>query len=191
LKQKTSHIKDLINRCLNDEQAAYYELYNSYYKAMYNTAYRILHNEAEAEDIMQESFIKAFKKLGSFKKESRFKKELVPFTSWLKRIVINTSINQLRKNQKYRFTTLEILDYKTENKEDGYSFENEKATLILNELKKLKVNYQLILTLNLIEGYDYEEISDIMNISNQNCRTLVSRAKSKLRKQLKKHHNEF
>jgi RNA polymerase sigma-70 factor (ECF subfamily) len=191
LQDQTKHIKDLIKRCLNNEQTAYYEVYNSYYRVMYNTAYRILYDEVEAEDIMQESFISAFEKLESFKKESHYKKGLIPFASWLKRIVINKSINQLKKNKKYQYTRLEIVDFKTESNVDLDFIENEKVNVILKELKNLKSNYRLALTLNLIEGYDYDEISDIMNITNQNCRTLVSRAKSSLRKQINNKNYEF
>jgi RNA polymerase sigma-70 factor (ECF subfamily) len=185
LQQEAKYINNLIDRCINNEQAAYYQLYQDYHRAMYNTAFRILHDRIEAEDCMQESFIKAFQKLKTFRKESRYKKEIIPFASWLKRIVINNSINQLRKNNKYQFTELKVFESKIDEEQNDCSLKDEKAALVLENIKELKPNYRLIITLYLIEGYDYEEISEIMQISNQNSRTLLSRAKKSLRKRLK------
>jgi len=185
LQQEAKYINNLIDRCINNEQAAYYQVYKDYHRAMYNTAFRILHDEMEAEDSMQEAFIKAFQKLETFRKESRYKKEVIPFGSWLKRIVINHSINQLRKNKKYQFTELKVIESEVDEEENDCSLKDEKAALVIENIQELKPNYQLIITLYLIEGYDYEEISDIMQISNQNCRTLLSRAKESLRKRIK------
>jgi len=184
LQQQTNHINNLINRCLQNEQAAYYEVYNNYHQAMYNSAYRILQDSMEAEDVMQESFIKAFEKLSSFKRKSRFSKNTVPFGSWLKRIVINNSINQLRNNKKFNTTELENVKEVVDT-DETVEIDTNEVTILLEALEKLKPNYKLALTLHLIEGYDYEEISEIMQITNQNARTIISRAKNKLKTLLK------
>lgn len=180
MKIETNHINDLIDRCLNNEQAAYYKVYNDYHHMMYNVAYRILHNTMEAEDVMQESFINAFQKLASFKRKSRINKDAVPFGSWLKRIVINNSINQLRKNKRFVTTDLENVKEEIDN-EETFEIETHKVEDVLNALEKLKPNYKLALTLHIIEGYDYEEIGEIMQITYQNSRTIISRAKNKLK----------
>ena len=156
------------------------EVYNRYYKAMYNTAFRIVKDSFEAEDIMQDSFLTAFTKLDSLK-------EIKTFGSWLKRIVINNSIYHYKKNNKYDDVPLDDVLYKVEDhsgivENDGYT--SLKATQILETMKSLKDNYRMGLTLHLIEGYDYEEICEIMNITNANCRTLISRAKESLRNKL-------
>lgn len=164
-----------------NEQAAYYEVYNRYHHAMYNVSYRFLNDTMEAEDIMQESFLVAFQKMHTFKRKSKYDKDIVPFGSWLKRIVINRSINQLRKNKKFVLTELEIVKDEIDESDDT-EFLKEKVEYVLNEIKELKPNYRLALTLHLIEGFDYKEISEIMDISYQNCRTTISRAKEKLRK---------
>ena len=152
---------------------------------MYNVSFRILYNEMEAEDIMQESFIKAFKKLNLFKRKSKYKKDSIPFGSWLKRIVINNSINQLKKNKKMVFTDLMVVKDKIEDSNDE-EFSKISVQIVLDEIKKLKPNYRLAITLHLIEGYDYEEVSEIMEVSYQNSRTIISRAKNKLRNSLSK-----
>jgi len=180
LKVQTNHINDLIDRCLNNEQAAYYEVYNNYQQVMFNSAYRILHDTIEAEDVMQESFIKAFQKLPSFKRKSRFNKNAIPFGSWLKRIVINNSINQLRKNNKFITTELENVKEPIAT-EETIEIDTNDVVILLNALKELRPNYKLALTLHLVEGYDYEEIAEIMQVTYQNSRTIISRAKSKLK----------
>lgn len=148
---------------------------------MYNTAFRILKDSFEAEDVMQESFLIAFTKLGTFKGE-------VTFGSWLKRIVINKSITQLRKNNKYKEVSINVVpdpDSYPDAIDNGNSeYTMLKAKDISEAINRLKDNYRLALSLNLIEGYDYEEIADIMHISYQNSRTMISRAKNKLRQLL-------
>ena len=167
--------------CKSGNQSAQLEIYNRYYKAMYNAAFRIVKNTFEAEDIMQDSFLLAFTKLESLK-------DAKIFGPWLKRIVINKSIYHYKKNIKNNEVPLDDLLYKIEDNSSGidsnYEFTNIKAQQVLNTMKLLKDNYRVALTLNLIEGYDYEEISDIMNITSANCRTTISRAKESLRQKL-------
>ncbi|MDE3741244.1 RNA polymerase sigma factor [Maribacter polysaccharolyticus] len=180
MSQVREHTDTLILLCLEGNQSAQMEIYNRYYKAMYNTALRIVKDSAEAEDIMQESFLKAFTKLHTFKGE-------VTFGSWLKRIVINNSIYHYRKHQKKNEVALDGVLYKVEDNDgvaSDHVFTELKAQKVMETMKRLKDNYRLSLTLYLIEGYDYEEISEIMNISYANCRTMISRAKESLRKKM-------
>jgi RNA polymerase sigma factor (sigma-70 family) len=177
----TNHnIEQLIELCKSSDQFAQLEIYNRYYKAMYNTAYRIVKDSFEAEDIMQDSFLMAFTKLDSLK-------DTLTFGSWLKRIVTNNSIYHYKKNSKYDEVPLDNVLYKVEDNDgvsSDYEFTNLKAKQVLETIKLLKDNYRISLTLHLIEGYDYEEISQIMNMSYANCRTTISRAKESLRKKM-------
>ena len=180
MSHEREHTDDLIQLCLEGKQSAQMEIYNRYYKAMYNTALRIVKNSAEAEDVMQESFLSAFTKLHTFKGE-------VTFGSWLKRIVINNSIYQYRKQRKKNEVALDDIMYKVEDNDgvaSDHVFTELKAQKVMETMKRLKDNYRISLTLHLIEGYDYEEISTIMNISYANCRTTISRAKESLRKKM-------
>lgn len=140
---------------------------------MYNSALRILKNEFEAEDLMQEAFLSAFTKLNDFKEE-------VTFGAWLKRIVINKSLTQLKKNNRYNEVKMEIVTNDVEEVTNvNYNTLNTKD--ILSAINSLRDNYRIILTLSLIEGYDNEEIAQILNYSNENVRTTISRAKNKLK----------
>lgn len=183
MQEKQQHIIHLLQACKKGDQPAQFEIYKLYYKAMYNTSLRIVKDSFEAEDIMQEAFLSAFTKLNTFKGE-------VAFGAWLKRIVINKSLTHLKMNNRFTEVKLEMVERNLSNKEEEpimmeqADYTSVKAREILNIIGKLKDNYRIALTLNLIEGYDNEEIAMIMQISNENCRTTISRAKSKLRKLL-------
>ena len=174
------NIEQLIDLCKANNQQAQLEVYNRYFKAMYNTSLRIVKDSYEAEDIMQDSFLLAFTKLDSLKDPKIF-------GSWLKRIVINNSIYHYKKNSKYNNVPLDDVIYKIEDTSDGLDsseLTSLKTNQVLENINTLKENYKICLTLHLIEGYDYEEIGDILNISQANCRTMISRAKESLRKKL-------
>lgn len=174
------NIEVLLEQCKFGNQRAQMEVYNRYFKVMYNASFRIVKDSFKAEDIMQDSFLTAFTKLNTLK-------EAAMFGPWLKRIVINNSINGYHNIRKNNEVPLSDLLYKIEDEQgvtEDYEWNNLKAAQIMKCLKDLKDNYRIGLTLLLIEGYDYEEISEIMNISYANCRTMVSRAKDSLRQKL-------
>ena len=140
---------------------------------MFNTAHRILKDRFEAEDIMQESFLTAFTKLQTYKGE-------VAFGAWLKRIVINKSLTQLKRNNRYNEVKMQVI-VNDEIEEEPIRYSGLQASKVLESLSSLKENYRLVLTLHLIEGFDYEEISAVLKITNENVRTTISRAKKKLK----------
>ena len=180
MSHKGEHIDTLLQGCLEGKQSAQLAVYDRYYRAMYNTSLRIVKKCDEAEDVMQESFLKAFTKLDTFKGE-------VAFGAWLKRIVINNSIEHYRNHQKMKEVALDDVMYKVEDNEGNvpdHAFTELKAQKVMETMALLKDNYRISLTLHLIEGYDYKEISQIMDISYAHCRTTISRAKKSLRKKL-------
>jgi RNA polymerase sigma factor (sigma-70 family) len=170
------HIATLLEHCKKKDKNAQLELYKCYYKAMYNVAYRILKDEFEAEDLMQEAFLTVFTKMKMYKGE-------VTFGAWLKRIVINKSLTQLKKNKRYQEVKMEVIPT-DDTAVETVDYRGLKASNVLTCLQGLKENYRIILNLHLIEGYDYEEISQILNYTNENVRTTVSRAKKKLKQVL-------
>jgi RNA polymerase sigma factor (sigma-70 family) len=179
LTSTNQNIEQLLLNCQSGNQRSQLEVYNRYNKAMYNTAIRIVKDSFKAEDIMQESFLTAFTKLNTLK-------DTKVFGAWLKRIVVNNSIAHYNKTIKLNEVHLDTVLYKVEN-DIGIEENNRnsaKVKQIMSVMKTLKPNYSLSLSLHLIEGYDYEEICEIMDISYANCRTLISRAKESLRKKL-------
>lgn len=142
---------------------------------MFSVSMRIVNDEMEAEDVMQEAFLKAFSKIDTYKGE-------VSFGAWLKRIVVNRSLDYLKK-RKVQFEeinerTTQVADYQMETKEVD-------AAILKEAIQNLSDGYRIVLSLYLIEGYDHEEISQILGISNSASRTQLLRAKNKLRDLLK------
>lgn len=175
------NIEELIALCKEKNQKAQFEVYNRYCKAMYNVAYRIVKDEHFAQDVMQEGFLKAFTKINDYKQE-------VAFGAWLKKIIINYSIDFYKKNTAFQVEDLSKTLYKAEENDSFFSeaidINSLKVKQVLDAILELKDNYRMVLNLFYIEGYDQEEICEILNISYANCRTTLSRAKESLRKKL-------
>jgi RNA polymerase sigma-70 factor (ECF subfamily) len=177
--EKNIH-QDLIEKCRLNDQNAQFELYKLYYKQMYNTSYRILNNATEAEDIMQDSFLDAFRKIDNFSGEGSF-------GGWLRRIVVNNSIDALKRRK--NMISLDESEMELEsgetNEPDSWSNEvNYQVQEIKNAISLLPDDARAIISLFLLEGYDHEEISQILDISYSASRTRYSRAKSKLQEML-------
>jgi RNA polymerase sigma factor (sigma-70 family) len=168
---------ELVSACRQGNRQAQFEVYKLYAKAMYNVALRIVNDDDEAEDVLQEAFLDAFTRLESFRAETTF-------GLWLKQIVINKSINQLRK-RKAEFVSLDGIDIADEvahNEEDLQYQVNE----VKEAVAQLPDGYRVVLTLYLFEGYDHEEISHILKISENTSRSQYMRAKTKLNSLLEK-----
>lgn len=152
-----------------------HKLYTLYAKALLNTAYRILNNREDAEDVLQESFLKAFKHLHQFNYQSTF-------GAWIKRIVINRSIDLLKSNNKLTFVAESAAPTPSEYPAEDVSLEQqEKLNLLYNALHQLPNGYRTVFSLYMLEGYDHKEIASILNIAESASISQLSRAKKKLR----------
>ncbi len=153
-----------------------HQLYTLYARSLLNTAFRIVNNREDAEDILQESFIKAFTQLHQFKYQSTF-------GAWLKRIVINTSIDALKKKKNTIFPPeinrhTQAFD-ETNNQMD--SCKKKQINKLYKALQDLPDGYRTVFSLYMLEGYDHQEIATILNIGVSSSISQLSRAKKKLR----------
>ncbi|MBC2846079.1 RNA polymerase sigma factor [Winogradskyella flava] len=174
----------IVEKCKQNDRQAQMQLYNQYCNGMLIVALRFVKDTMEAEDIVQEAFIKAFTKLEQYKAE-------VSFGAWLKRIVINKCIDVL-KARKQRLIELEehhlnLVDTEYENDwmvDDSITMDDVKMAI-----EDLPEKYRYVVMLYLIEGYDHQEISEILSISEVASRTQLSRGKQKLQLALKTEKN--
>ena len=171
---------DIIEQCKRNDRKAQLKLYNQYCDGMFIVAKRFMNDDFEAEDIVQDAFIKAFTKLYQYKGE-------VTFGAWLKRIVINKCIDTLKSKKQHMQELdevhLKVIDDTHENEwlvEDTITLDEVK-----NAINELPEKYKYVVMLFLVEGYDHNEISEILGITETASRTQLSRGKSKLREQLK------
>ncbi len=168
----------LVEACAMNDRNAQFEIYDLYYKAMFNTSLRIVNDSFSAEDIMQESFLDAFSKIESFEWRSSF-------GSWLKRIVVNKSIDLIKKNNDTVLLNDDVSIIYEENlmeDSDNIKCKLDKIDMALKEIPK---NYKVVLVLYLFEGYDHQEISQILNIPYNNVRVRYLRAKRSLVEKIK------
>ena len=170
---------DIIEKCKQNNRIAQMQLYNQYCDGMFTIAMRFVKDTMEAEDIVQEAFIKAFTRLDQYKAE-------VTFGAWLKRIVINKSIDLLKSKKQHMLELDEVhLKVVDASYEDEWLVDD---ILTLDDVKEaineLPEKYQYVVMLYLVEGYDHQEIAEILNITEVASRTQLSRGKAQLKELL-------
>ncbi len=174
--EEPAYINSVIEACKKGDPAAQFNLYKQYSKAMFNLAWRMVNNREDAEDMLQDSFADAFRKIGTYRYESTF-------GAWLKTIVINKCINHLR-SKKMEIVTDNLPEngmHDEERDEEKIKYEAEKVSRAIDVLPN---GYRIILTLYLLEGFDHKEIAQILKISESTSKTQYMRAKMKLKKTL-------
>ena len=159
---------DLINGCLKDDRRMQEELYRRFSPRMYAVCLRYAGNAEEAEDILQEGFIKVFKKLVSFRGEGSFE-------GWTRRIFVNTAIEHFRRKR-----YLQPVTEKEENTIEGKylsALDGLAEKDILALVQQLSPGYRTVFNMYVVEGYSHKEIADMLNISEGTSKSQLSRAK--------------
>jgi RNA polymerase sigma factor (sigma-70 family) len=170
--------ENFIERCLNNDSRAQEELYQRFAPKMYGICLRYTKNQMEAEDILQEGFIRVFRHLKDYRNEGSLE-------GWIRRTIVNTAINFYKKRIKFQqdvsLDQTEPISNEEENALDKLS-----AMELLACIKELPDGYRMVFNLNVIEGYTHKEIGDMLNISENTSKSQLSRARSVLQGKLKK-----
>lgn len=174
--------QNIIKGCKAGNRKSQMRLYDDYCSAMYNIACRYLPNNEDAKDAMQDGFIKAFANIDKYK-------PTFTIGSWLKRIVINQCLDVLKK-RKLHFEEITDAEIFIENETDWHFEPQITKGEIIEAIAELPQKYRLVIQLYLIEGYDHEEVSQILDIPIKTSRTHLRRGKEKLKAFLKKRHYE-
>ncbi len=170
---------ELIAASLSGDQRAAHRLYTRYVNAMYHTVIRMVPKVAEAEDVLQDAFIQVFQKLDTFKGDSTL-------GAWIKRICVNMALNHLRKAGRVSFLALETADLeaqpaKQEEESSGFPMD---VKVIHRSIKELPEGCRVVFSLHLLEGYQHQEIAEILGISVSTSKTQYRRARQLLRDKL-------
>ena len=168
----------LVRQSMDGDRLAQYQLYQLYSKAMFNICYRMMNSREEAEDMLQEAFADAFASLHRFRGDSTF-------GAWLKRIVINKCINELKR----RKVDLELRDDigRFEGAHEDTSHHKDlqlEVARVMEAVKQLPDGYRVIFSLYLLEGYDHREIAEILEITESTSKSQYMRAKKKIKQLL-------
>jgi RNA polymerase sigma factor (sigma-70 family) len=172
---------DLIKGCINNDRRMQEELYTRFAPKMYAVCLRYAGNAEEAEDILQEGFIKIFKKLGSFRSEGSFE-------GWIRRIFVNSSIEHFRRK-----TYMQPISEQEENTMEGKSLsvlDSLAEKDLIHLIQQLSPGYRTVFNMYVVEGYTHKEIGELLGISEGTSKSQLSRAKVILQEMVKKFNDE-
>ena len=169
----------LVEGCKRNSAKAQMRLYDKYCQGMFAIAMRYVKDSATAEDVMQDAFLKVFKNIESFKGE-------VTIGSWIKRIVINQCIDYLKK-KKIELVSIEEKELTIADDDDWQVKDSVNIGIITAAMNQLPEKYKIVLNMYLFEGYDHQEIAQVLNITEVNSRSQLMRGKNKLKSQLKQY----
>jgi len=175
----------LIEQCRKGKQAAQEELYDRFSAAMLGVCIRYCGNSTEAEDVMQEGFIKIFRNIYEFKARNEGS-----LATWIKIIMVNTALNFLRDKKRFSFIEdIENVPVYEQEKTDLFYEESEKCLPSRNELvemvNELSEGYKLVFNLHVIEKYGHKEISKMLGITEGTSKSQLSKARLVLQKKVK------
>lgn len=170
------HEEELIDGCRKGDRASQKTLYDRYCRKMMVVCLRYSKSTAEAEDVLQEGFVKVFQGIKNFRGESKLE-------TWMTRIMVNTSLNAKRKKL-YLFPMVDIEE--TNLPEEEASISGIHFSQLLEMIQSLPQGCQIVFNLFAIEGFSHKEIAEQLNISEGTSKSQFARAKSLLQKRLLK-----
>jgi RNA polymerase sigma-70 factor (ECF subfamily) len=159
----------ILQGCLKNEASAQRELYNRYSSKMLAVCYRFAHNREDAEDMLQEGFIKVFTHLHSFEGRGSFE-------GWIRRIVVHTCINILKRNKKFN-ESVDLIHATTAMVREEAVPAIIQAKQVVECIRMLPIGYRTVLNLYAIEGYNHREIALMLDIEESTSRSQFTRAK--------------
>jgi RNA polymerase sigma factor (sigma-70 family) len=168
----------LIIECVNGNSRAQRLLFDKFARKMFSVCLRYAKNEEQAEDVLQDGFVKVFGKLKDFKSEGSLE-------GWIRRIMVNTALDQIRKNNKQLGdTNIDDVGYKIEN--NDFIVEKMMAEDLMKMVQAMPDGYKVVFNMFAIEGYSHGEIADTLGISENTSKSQYSRARAYLRERLEK-----
>jgi len=164
--------ESILKGCLKNDAVAQRELYNRYSPKMLAVCYRFAHNREDAEDMLQEGFIKVFSQIHTFRNQGAFE-------GWIRRIIVHTCINNLKKNRKFNESVDLIHATAMQVREESVP-SIVQAKQVVECIRVLPIGYRTVLNLYAIEGYSHREIGLMLDIEESTSRSQYTRAKQML-----------
>lgn len=171
-----SNEQNIVKQCLQGDKAAQEQLYDTYANKMFAVCLRYSTNRQDAEDVLQEGFVKVFKNLIRFQFKGSFE-------GWIRRIMVNSAIEHYRKNAKWMYTE-DAQEVKIETKDIGV-LQTLKVNDLLALVQKLPTGYRTVFNLYVIEGYTHQEIADMLQVTESTSKTQLFKARAALQIMIK------
>jgi RNA polymerase sigma-70 factor (ECF subfamily) len=162
----------ILQGCLHNHPVAQRELYNRFSPKMLAVCYRFAHNREDAEDMLQEAFIKVFSQIHTFQNKGAFE-------GWIRRIIVHTCINHLKKNKRFN-ESVDIINANAIQVREESIPSIVQAKQIVECIRLLPIGYRTVLNLYAIEGYSHKEIAEMLDIEESTSRSQYTRAKQML-----------
>ena len=162
----------ILQGCLHNHPVAQRELYNRYSPKMLAVCYRFAHNREDAEDMLQEAFIKVFSQIHTFQNKGAFE-------GWIRRIIVHTCINHLKKNKRFN-ESVDIINANSIQVREESIPSIVQAKQIVECIRLLPIGYRTVLNLYAIEGYSHKEIAEMLDVEESTSRSQYTRAKQML-----------
>jgi RNA polymerase sigma factor (sigma-70 family) len=176
--------ESILDGCIAGKRDAQYQLYKKFASSMLAVCFRYAKNQDEAEDLLQEGFLKVFQKISSFRREGSFE-------GWMKRIMINNALNEIKKSRRAPF--LEDIEVVNEtqivdlNEPEG-NFDPVPADVLLEMIRELPEGYRIVFTLYVMEDFSHREIANELNISENTSKTQLLKARRYLKNKLNEYY---
>ncbi len=168
----------LVNECVKGNARAQRELFDKFAGKMLSVCLRYAKNTEQAEDVLQDGFVKVFMKLSDFKKEGSLE-------GWIRRIMVNTALDQIRKEVKFKGDLdIEDVGYKLEN--NAFIEEEMMAEDLMKLVRAMPDGYRVVFNMFAIEGYSHAEIAQTLGVTENTSKSQYSRARAYLRERLEK-----
>ena len=185
--EKNNELRNIIEGCKKGKRKYQKQLFEKYYGKMMGVCLRYARDEDEAQDMVQNGFIKVFNKLEVYNYTGSFE-------GWVRRIMVNTAIDLIRKNKNNTYALEEETIIPASTEEDGIVLEEEqielniKAKKAVEAIGQLSAGYKMVFNLYVIEGYTHKEIAEYLGISEGTSKSNLAKAKQKLRALLSSEH---
>lgn len=166
----------LVSECAKGNPKAQRALFDKFAPKMLSVCMRYVRNMDEAEDALQDAFVKVFQKIGEFKMEGSLE-------GWIRRIMVNTALDALRRNKK-QLGDVQLDDVSYKVSFSDYSFDDMDVNHLLKMIDQLPDGYRVVFNMFAIEGYSHKEIADTLGVTENTSKSQYSRARAFLRNQL-------
>lgn len=183
-------LKAIVEGCVRDERKCQKMIFEMYYGKMMSTCLRYITDRDEAQDVLQDGFIKVFNSISKFDFNGSFE-------GWVRRIIVNTAIDHIRKKKKNIFQVTDhefIMNNYTEEadeKENESIYANLKKDEIVDAIKQLSPAYRTVFSMYVIDGYSHQQIADLLNINIGTSKSNLAKARMNLQKVLKEKLKNF
>ncbi len=172
--------QNILARCKNGERIAQQQLYEHFKGKMFAVCLRYANSRADAEDALQEGFVKVFRDLHQFRGEGSFE-------GWIRRVIVNVALQNLRKQKGgLQFAELENVEFTLSDTDDSVFDESEKGAALIKLMQKMPTGFRTVLNLYVLEEYSHQQIADELGISVGTSKSQLNRAKAFLKNLLEK-----